>query len=161
MIINEKKARQEWRTPQNFLAAIAREWSIDIDVSASAENSVVPRFYGIEQDGLKQPWFDSGARVAWCNPGFRSQGDWTVKAKEETRANPGCTALVMTTVSPSAQWWALAEACAVEIRLLAPRVQFEPAPGIIRSSNAHENALFIFRYNCCYHPTHVWRWKWR
>lgn len=47
-----------------------------IDVAASAENTKLPRFYSIEDDGLAQDW--TGERV-WCNPPYSNIEPWIVK----------------------------------------------------------------------------------
>lgn len=165
--VEEALLRQEWRTPAAFLEALAREFTIDLDVAASAENAVVPAYLDQAADGLAQPWFGGLCRVAWCNPGFRDLQAWVGKAVREVHAVPGCTALVMATAAPSTRWWAFALAWGAEIRLLAPRPQFEPPPGIRKSSNARENALLIFRglygqaASVRAAGAHIWTWRWQ
>lgn len=172
--VDEAQLRQEWRTPRGFIAALAREFRIDIDVSASAENCVVPLYWSSDQDGLARPWFmfpldreePRGPRVAWCNPGFRDLGAWVAKAVSEVAQNPGCVALIMGTAAPSTAWWATALDAGAEIRLLAPRVQFVAPPGIRQSSNARENALVIIRSpiggdaKTRARRAHIWTWRW-
>lgn len=160
---SEDQLRQEWRTPPNFLNALAQEFAVDIDVAASPDNAVAPRYITRAQDGLGEPWFPGGVRVAWCNPGFRSLGLWVDKAIREVTARPGCVALVMGTAAPSTAWWARALGAGAEIRLLAPRVQFRPPPGIRPSSNAHENALLVLRSPLGGNEAaraHIWTWRW-
>ena len=170
---DEAQLRQEWRTPRVFLAALARELHIDIDVSSSDDNAVVPRHITWEQDGLVQSWFGQAEddprprpRVAWCNPGFKDLGSWIAKAIREVDANPGCVALVMGTAAPSTAWWSMALAAGAEIRLLAPRVQFIAPPGIKQSSNARENALVVLRSQVGGNPvlrarrSNIWTWRW-
>ncbi len=174
-VVDEIQLRQEWRTPRGFIAAISREFQIDIDVSASAENCVVPLHWSSDQNGLERPWFMfpltpgrevTGPRVAWCNPGFRDLGSWVAKAVSEVSQNPGCVALVMGTAAPSTAWWAAALDAGAEIRLLAPRVQFMAPPGIKQSSNARENALVIIRSpvggdaKTRARRAHIWTWRW-
>jgi phage N-6-adenine-methyltransferase len=172
-VVDEARLRQEWQTPRVFLAALAREFCIDIDVASSDDNAVVPRHITWEQDGLVQSWFAQAPedvrgrpRVAWCNPGFKDLGAWMSKAVREVDAHPGCVALVMGTAAPSTAWWARAIAAGAEIRLLAPRVQFMAPPGIKQSSNARENALVIIRSQVGGNSilrerrSHIWTWRW-
>lgn len=155
----KKELRQEWRTPPEFIQAIQREFRIDIDVAASAENCVVQRHYNKERDGLHQRWFIDSVVCAWCNPGFSSIGAWVDKAITEVSLVPWATAILMVLASPSTKWWAQAEQNGAEIRLLAPRVQFLPPPAIVPSSNARENALLIFRSENTESRIFTWRWK--
>lgn len=143
--------RQEWRTPQEFLEAVRREYGpITIDVAASAENAVCERFIDRAADGLRSPWFSGDSltsQIAWCNPGFSSMPLWIAKACAETKgASPSPRiALVLGLCAPSTEWWRTMIQHAAAVRLLAPRIQFDPAPGVKRSSNPRECALFVFR----------------
>jgi phage N-6-adenine-methyltransferase len=184
----EAMIRQQWRTPPDFIAAVRREFTITLDAAANAANAIVPLHYTEEMDGLTHPWFgDVTAAVApsravvegvgegvpgiatsylsgavWCNPGFRNLDAWVAKAIAEVRGYPQSVALVMALAAPSTRWWAAAIAAGAEARLLAPRVQFLPPPGIRKSSNARENVLLIFRPQPRGgRPAHVWTWRWK
>ena len=170
--------RQEWRTPTDFLRAVWREFgTITVDVAASVGNKVCERFIDREADGLAQPWFPKGdgcralpTELAWCNPGFKSMAAWVVKAWAEI-ADAGLqprTALVLCLCAPSTAWWRDAIEHGAEVRLLSPRVQFDPPPGIPRSSNPRECALLVFRdisravvqrHREGHQQTMTWWWK--
>lgn len=49
----------------------------DLDVAADAESHWAPRWYGIDRNGLAQPW--DAARV-WCNPPYSNIEPWVVRA---------------------------------------------------------------------------------
>ena len=170
--------RQEWRTPGDFYAVIEAEFHPQVDVAASAENTKCRMFYSEEVDALGNwPWLGATVverdgklvpepiKVAWCNPGFNNMLPWLLKAREQADRYQG-TVLVLGLLAPSTDWWRKGALLADEIRLVGgKRIQFDPAPGIPRSSNARENALFIFRgrstfriQNPC--PTHIWTWYW-
>jgi phage N-6-adenine-methyltransferase len=156
--------RQEWATPPDFIDAIKREFQIDIDVSASIENAVVPNYIDAERDGLMSRWFYLLAtKTAWCNPGFSNMAPWIEQAIRQVSTGPGLTAVVMGLVSPSTKWWETAVEAGAEIRMLSPRVQFIPAPSVEQSSNSRENAIFIFRspVGRGKRPAHIWRWRWK
>lgn len=157
--MSETELRQEWRTPPDFIQVIQREFTLGVDVAASADNCVVPKYYNQEMNGLHQRWFVDPVTCAWCNPGFSSIGAWVDKAITEVSLVPSATAILMVLASPSTKWWAQAEQNGAEIRLLAPRVQFLPPPGIKPSSNARENALLIFRSEITESRIFTWRWK--
>jgi phage N-6-adenine-methyltransferase len=145
--------RQEWRTPKNFLEAVQHAFGkITIDVAASAENAVCERYIDRAANGLVQQWFlpDSAGvlshEVAWCNPGFSSMAKWVEKACYQVdMAHQPRIALVLCLCAPSTVWWRMAIENRAEVRLLAPRVQFDPPPGIPRSSNPRDCALLVFR----------------
>lgn len=52
----------------------------DLDVAADDESHWADRWYGIQQNGLKQPW--NGRRV-WCNPPFDDIEAWISMAWSE------------------------------------------------------------------------------
>jgi hypothetical protein len=89
-------------------------------------------------------------------------GAWVDKAIAEVARARHSTALLMALSAPSTEWWRRAVAAGAEIRLLSPRPQFLPPPGVKRSSNARENALLIFRSPPAggERPAHIWSWRW-
>lgn len=155
--------RQEWSTPSDFWKAIAREYGPTIDVCARANNAKCLEFISPEEDALAEgtSWLSAKHRVAWCNPGFSNPRPWIEKAISEiVRFNSrDATVLVLGLVSPSAEWWRIAEQAALEILLIGGRrIQFDPAEGVTRSSNARENALFVFRRRM--RPSTIYTWYW-
>jgi phage N-6-adenine-methyltransferase len=151
--------RQCWRTPDDFWGVVNAEFAFDIDVAADSQNHKCPAYISEDQNALELPWFDGCCNVAWCNPGFTAMQPWIQRAAHQAQC-PGQIACVLGLCAPSTAWWSMAVDLADEIRLLAPRIQFDPPPGIKRSSNARDNALFIFRKG----PTrkaHIWTWRWK
>lgn len=66
-----------WQTPPEIFEPLHRIFRFTIDVAATPENALLPRFYTPEQDGLRQDW--SGERV-WCNPPYgRGMERWVEK----------------------------------------------------------------------------------
>lgn len=73
----------EWETPQAFFDELNREFSFDLDVCATGSNAKCNRYYSLEEDGLRQPWF---GRV-WCNPPYGNKIPlWLQKASDEILA---------------------------------------------------------------------------
>lgn len=157
-------ARQTWATPKDFYSVIDAEFHPTIDVAASAHNAKCAQFISEEVDSLGDvQWLGpSPFGVAWCNPGFNNMLPWLMKAREQANKYDGMV-LVLGLVAPSAHWWREGALLANEIRLIGGRrIQFDPAPGINRSSNARENALFIFdglRPKPLRGPL-IWTWSW-
>jgi phage N-6-adenine-methyltransferase len=171
--------RQEWQTPAAFRLAVRAEFDLVLDVAATQANTVAPFYYDAELDGLARPWFGAlnyvasqaqeGARVlcdqrgaVWCNPGFSNLAAWVQKAIYEVGQHQSATAVVMALAAVSTKWWRAGIAAGMEARLLSPRVQFDPAPGVPRSSNPREVALLIFRSpgQGSARPPYIWNWRW-
>jgi phage N-6-adenine-methyltransferase len=140
----EKALRQEWRTPEDFWTVLNAEFRFEMDVAASAENALCTEYLTEDEDALTDEvrW---GSGNAYCNPGFANLMPWMQKAFNEAMRMPQRVVVVMGLVSPSTKWWNFCVRNCHEIRLVSPRVQFVPPPGIKKSSNARENAIFVFR----------------
>lgn len=64
-----------------------------LDVAAAPHNAKCDRYFTVEDDGLRQPWWGA---VVWCNPPYSSIATWVRKAWHEwewreysDRMNPG------------------------------------------------------------------------
>lgn len=79
----------------------------DLDVAADQESHWADVWYGIEHDGLKQPWFGK----VWCNPPFSRIEPWVVRAWEAMTlpAGPENHADVVAMLLPANRteqpWW--------------------------------------------------------
>lgn len=161
--------RQEWRTPKDFWGVIDREFEFQLDAAASKENALCEMFLTKRVDALTSKWtgdwwsvYDEPLTRVYCNPGFSNLRPWMTKAYREAKRVPNALIAVMGLVSTSTKWWSFAETYAAEIRLLSPRVQFNPAPGVAKSSNARENCLVIFRRQPVEAPkARIWTWRWK
>jgi hypothetical protein len=115
------KSKQDYGTPPEFLAAIARQFGpIDLDLACRTDNMVAP--YGIAEnqglDALSVDWANpmywsksdnvvvSGdhIRVAFCNPPFGNIRPWAAKV-ESCRWLSRWT-LLLVPASMGSQWWA-------------------------------------------------------
>lgn len=68
---------QSWGTPRPLFDKLHREFYFTVDVAASPENALLPRYYTADDDGLSQSW--AGERV-WCNPPYgRGMEHWIEK----------------------------------------------------------------------------------
>jgi hypothetical protein len=74
------KSMQFLRTPKDIWARLQQEHAFTIDVCASHQNHLLPRYYTIETDGLRQQWT---GEIVYCHPLFDSKiGRWVKKAYE-------------------------------------------------------------------------------
>ncbi len=113
------RSKQDYTTPPEFLAAVARQFgAIDLDLACRPDNMVAP--YGIteEIDSLAQDWSDpvywsksgnvavSGdpIRVAFLNPPVANIRPWAAKL-EACRWLPRWT-LMLVPASMGSKWWA-------------------------------------------------------
>ena len=46
----------EWETPPGLFARLDARYGFTLDACATPQNAKCPRFYTVEDDGLKQPW---------------------------------------------------------------------------------------------------------
>ena len=75
----------EWSTPQGTFDALNVEFSFDIDLAATAENSKCGHwFYDAEDDSLTKAW-SRGHKRGWLNPPYSRQlcGKFIAKAADE------------------------------------------------------------------------------
>jgi len=173
---SDKALRQEWRTPQDLWEVMNQEWRFQIDVAAAEDNALVINYIDKKTDALSKDvqWIGKitpygitrGHTRAYCNPGFRNPLPWVQKAYDEVEHHPSGVVVVMGRVAPSTGWWAFCAETADEIRLLTPRPQFIPPPGIPSSSNAQENCLIVFRPKPYMQmsdrgPARIWRYQWK
>jgi phage N-6-adenine-methyltransferase len=165
----EAALRQEWRTQPEFWAVLDDEFDFQLDAAASEPNKLTEGYLSSFDDALAPgtAWVDQKEPLpvlrVYCNPGFNDIGPWMAKAALEAAKSPSAIVAVLGLCAPSTDWWANALCEASEVRMLAPRIQFDPPdPRIPRSSNSRENALFIFRGSKIINEqarTVTWRWK--
>jgi phage N-6-adenine-methyltransferase len=163
--------RQEWRTDPSFWEILNREFDFQLDAAASDKNNLTEGFLSAFDDALAPGtvWVDPKEPLpvfrVYCNPGFNDIGPWMQKAAREAAKSPSAIVCVLGLCAPSSVWWSDALLEASEVRLLAPRLQFEPPdPRIPKSSNARDNALFIFRGHAAFgfaNPARIETWRWR
>lgn len=56
-----------WVTPPEEFNPWQKEFRLEVDAAASADNAMLPRFWDKQADAFKQDW--SGLRI-WCNPPY-------------------------------------------------------------------------------------------
>lgn len=75
-----KDATDDRGTDQTFFDALSERFGgFTLDVAAAEHNAKCDDWYGLEDDGLTQPWL---GRV-WCNPPYSNIGAWVAKAWDE------------------------------------------------------------------------------
>ena len=92
------KAMKFLRTPADIWARLREEFDFSVDVCASHDNHLLPRYYTEAEDGLKQDWT---GEVVWCHPMFDQYiGRWVEKAAESD-----CTTVMLMPASTHTKYF--------------------------------------------------------
>ena len=79
--------RSDWATPRVLFEMLNREFQFALDVCATPETALCPRWFHRSEDALRQDW-DAIAigRSIWMNPPYGSGiADWIEKATRESK----------------------------------------------------------------------------
>lgn len=105
-------------TPRALYDELDREFHFTRDVAAQEVNALAPLDGG---DALTSRWAPG---VCWMNPPYSNIGPWAEKAALEARA--GAVVVGLLPVWSDRAWWhQWVIPCAVEVRFLRGRVQFQ------------------------------------
>ena len=109
----------EYSSPVGLVAPLIEEFSLDLDVCASASNSKLERYWTKDDDALSLDWVGN----CWMNPPFgRDLGKWVRKACIDARLFGG-TKVCLVPVRSNTKWWC--EVCIEsEIRFINGEVRF-------------------------------------
>lgn len=117
------RSRQDYGTPESILEAVKRLMQISVfalDAAASPDNAVASRYYTVDDDGLAQPWHESG--VTWWNPPYGQCGRWAAKADAEASFGRVSVGLIPTSVGSN--WWYTFVHRRAHVKFLNGRVTF-------------------------------------
>ena len=129
-------ASDDWATPPDFYAVVARQFPFILDAAASEANAKCPRFYTEADNGLAHPW----ASWTWCNPPYSLVGEFCDKAIAEATFHQ-VSSVLLVPARTDTRWFHRIAARADEIRLLKGRLKF----GDGRNSAPFPSALIITR----------------
>lgn len=133
--------RHDWRTPAHIFKALHQQYQFTVDAAASAENSLLPFFWDVEADALRQDW--SGHRV-WCNPPYgRKQADFIRKAFEEWQTNAVTTVLLIPARPDTRAWQKLILPNAT-VSFLSGRLRFLNHLGEATEAAPFPSAIVVF-----------------
>jgi phage N-6-adenine-methyltransferase len=92
---------QNYRTPQKIFDVLnALYGPFTLDAAADEFNTKCKEWYDIKQNGLLRPWHP----FTFCNPPFKSFGDWIRKAMREYKEKKNCS-VVIGPVGCSQSWF--------------------------------------------------------
>ena len=131
------KQRDKWETPDYLFNHVNKQLHFDIDLAASVENTKCEKFFGAEDNALKQSW---DGIIGWCNPPYSDKIPWiekAISAKDSTIA-------MLLPASTDTIWFHKALKECASVLFTKGRVNFEAPDRISSSGNVGGSALFIF-----------------
>jgi phage N-6-adenine-methyltransferase len=168
----DENPRSCWRTPDSVFILLDREFSFNLDGAAHAHNAKCSRWLGRDgkpHRGCLGDAFDyrpstEPQDVIFVNPPYSGAKhgeapllDWCrlfVKWRIQ-----GAVVVALLPASTSERWFEFAAKHADQVRLSTPRVKFIPPPGVVSSSNAGGNAVFVFDGVARSQRIVVWNWR--
>lgn len=91
----------EWETPPDFFDRYHKRFGFDIDVCATPDNALLPKFWTKDDDAIKQDW---SGMTCWMNPPYgREIAKFVKKAWEESQK--GATVVCLVPARPDTGWW--------------------------------------------------------
>lgn len=143
----------EWATPPNIFKRLHEEFDFTLDVAASKEQHVVPRYFTKEQDGLKQSW--AGERCFMNPPYGRDIAKWVEKANYETM---DCCPLVvgLLPVRASTKWFHDHVLLNAEIRFVKGRLKFGSKKKSAKLQPAPFASMIVIWRNLEIQPVGLW-----
>lgn len=173
--IRRSTYKDDWATPPDFMAVLAREFTFTLDVCASADNAVAgwwlegPCTGGSGcRCGLCEDWRDN---VCFMNPPYSQVATWVEKAI--AAADAGATVVGLLPGAFGNAWYLRAIGTCAEERRCRERINFIHPPDCIcrscaegkpPSGNATDSTVFIWRPGRKRWLWHVPRsgvWSWR
>jgi phage N-6-adenine-methyltransferase len=110
---------QDWQTPPDLFAVLDAEFAFTLDVCATAETALCPRYFTPDQDGLGQAW----AGRCFMNPPYAEVDAWMAKAAAEVAAGRADLVACLVPARTDVAWW-WDYAIGGEVRFLRGRLHF-------------------------------------
>jgi phage N-6-adenine-methyltransferase len=132
------KSKQDYRTPPEFIDAVAKRFgrpTFDLAATSGEQIPGVDHYFTPEQDSLAQSWAhlqtpgqdDPSARVAFLNPPFANIAPWAQKLTDECRWLKRWT-LMLVPASVGSDWYRKHIHGKAMVLGLSPRLTFVAAP---------------------------------
>ena len=120
-----------YRTPENFMNAVKKEFRIIGDLAANEENKQAYHFVHQSQDALSEDWADlqrffegdEGEGFLWLNPPYDNIGKWAEKCAVESVA--GAKILLLVPAAVGSNWYRKYVEGFAAVRFLTGRLVFD------------------------------------
>lgn len=152
---NKGKSKQDYGTPDNFLAAVrGRFGQLETDLAASHENAVCRFYFTKEDDALTQEWGTFGG-WNWCNPPFGHISPWVEKAYKSTLSEEyESKTLMLLPAGVGSNWWKAWVHGKCKVHLLNGRLFFKGAIDFYPK----DCVLLEYQSGCWANDYQVWTW---
>lgn len=92
----------DWESPPDKLKDAMEKYNVypTLDVCATSHNTKFPRYFTVQQDGLKQEWDED----FFVNPPYSEINTWMKKAYEQ-HLKYNVNALILVFAKTSVKWW--------------------------------------------------------
>lgn len=142
--------RDAYQTPREVFAPLHAEFNFALDVCASKENALLPRYITEQQNCLTADWLSYSAVIetagwyAWMNPPYSGIGPFVKRAAEMASKGVGTVMLVM--MDQSVGWYREAIKTCQEVRLIiGGRLSFiDPSTGKPAAGNKKGSMFLIW-----------------
>ena len=133
--IHYSSNKHDWKTPPRVFDPLNREFGFTVDAAATAENTLLPRYWTSDIDALAQNW--SGERI-WCNPPY---GREQILFLEKAAGRAADVAVFLIPARTDTAVWHDIIFPLADIRFIRGRIRFVGAP----ASAPFPSAIVIFR----------------
>jgi phage N-6-adenine-methyltransferase len=157
-------SRDDWHTPQSFLAGLRERWRFVLDAAAQVPN-VAPEFLTKVDDGLTARWIPAAAPwgytarlgqlppAVWCNPPYGRRGEqvsaFVARAAEQARdvcGPAGMDVVALLGATPDRAWFHEAMRSCDEIWFVRKRIAFvNPDTGVAQAGNPNGSVVVVWR----------------
>lgn len=123
--VEHRSGKDDWETPSSIFDPLNREFTFDLDVCATRDNTKCGKWLSPEQDGLKVAWHISANRgTCWCNPPYSKWQAWVEKAATEAKKGATVVMLLPARTDTRAFHSHIWQQPLVELRFIKGRVKF-------------------------------------
>lgn len=150
----ETSEKDLWQTPVDLFNAINNEFDFDVDICASAGNSLCELYFTKEHSALENQWVEPydwdeapEIRNAFINPPYSQTTLFLSRANEQAKKH-NITVVALVNANTDTKWFADSVKSANEIRLITGRVGFVKPNGEKANGNTKGQCLIIWRGRC-------------
>lgn len=150
--------RDGWCTPQPIVDFICEIWpgGVDFDPCSNEHSLIAARIELYEADDIppdRRLWAPYLADLSahnglghvplrlWCNPPYSDILPWATAVAD---AAIDVDAMMLVPLDPTTRWWRVLKESSDLLILPHKRVNFDPPPGVKKSSNRVPSAIFYF-----------------
>jgi phage N-6-adenine-methyltransferase len=121
----------DYETPRDLFDQLNHEFHFTVDLAASPENALCPKYYSLENSAFGAAWTGESA---YCNPPYgRGIRDWVEKACQDSKA-PATKIVMLLPARTDTRWFHTSLETVNEIRFIMGRLVFSGGGGELNSA---------------------------